>query len=186
MAPISILGIAGSLRRGSYNAMALKAAQALAPDGVTVTIFDRLGEIPPYDDDVRVKDGFPEPVEALRTAIRAADALLLVSPEYNYSIPGVLKNAIDWASRAPDQPFAGKPAAIMGASGGLLGTARMQYHLRQCLVFLDVHVINKPEVMIGQAPQKFAADGKLTDQATGQFITGLLEALAAWTKRLQG
>ena len=184
MAPISILGISGSLRQGSYNTMALKAAQALAPDGITVTIFDRLREIPLYDDDVRAKDGFPEPVEALRTAIRAADALLLVSPEYNYSIPGVLKNAIDWASRAPDQPFADKPVAIMGASPGLLGTARMQYHLRQCFVFLDSRVLNKPEIMIGQVAAKFDADGNLTDEPTTALIKAQLEALVAWAKRL--
>jgi chromate reductase len=182
---LKILGIAGSLRRGSLNAMALRAAQRLVPEGVTIDIFDRLREIPPYDDDERVSVGFPPAADALREGLRAADALLIASPEYNYSIPGQLKNAIDWASRAPDQPFADKPVAIMGASPGLLGTARMQYHLRQCFVFLDARVLSKPEVMIGQAAQKFDAEGNLADDATANIIAALLTALAAWTERLR-
>lgn len=183
---MKILGISGSLRRASLNTMALQAATRLVPDGVTIDIFDQLRDIPPYDDDVRLETGFPPAAEALREGIRAADALLIVSPEYNYSIPGVLKNALDWASRAPDQPFADKPVAIMGVSPGLLGTARMQYHLRQCFVFLDARVLNKPEVMIGQAAGKFDAEGHLTDEATAQFIRTQLEALQAWTIRLRG
>jgi chromate reductase len=182
---VKILGISGSLRRGSLNSMALRAAQRLVPEGVSIDVFDLLREIPPYDDDVRASTGFPPAVDALREGIRAADALLIVSPEYNYSVPGLLKNAIDWASRAPDQPFADKPVAIMGASPGLLGTARMQYHLRQCFVFLDARVLSKPEVMIGQATQKFDSEGNLTDDATANMIGALLAALAAWTDRLR-
>ena len=125
------------------------------------------------------QQGFPAPVEDLRARIKAADGLLIVTPEYNYSIPGVLKNAIDWASRPPEQPFDGKPIGLMGASGGTLGTARAQYHLRQCFVFLNGLVMNRPEVMIPQAQNKFDADGKLTDQATRDFI-------AAHLGRVQG
>ena len=118
------------------------------------------------------QQGFPAPVEDLRARIKAADGLLIVTPEYNYSIPGVLKNAIDWASRPPEQPFDGKPIGLMGASVGTHGTSRAQYHLRQCFVFLNGLVMNRPEVMIPQAQNKFDAEGKLTDQATRDFIVG--------------
>jgi chromate reductase len=111
--------------------------------------------------------------------------LLIVTPEYNYSIPGVLKNAIDWASRPPEQPFDGKPIGVMGASAGVLGTARAQYHLRQCFVFLNGLVMNRPEVMIPQAQNKFDAEGKLNDQATREFITAHLAAFKAWVLRLK-
>src|SRR5271167_2054766 len=153
---ISVLGICGSLRRASYNMAALRAAIALKPAGMSVTVAD-ISQIPPYNEDVRA-EGFPPPVETLRRQIAAADALLFVTPEYNYSMPGVLKNAIDWASRPPDQPFAGKPVAIMGAGAGMAGTARAQYDLRRCCVFLDMHPINKPEVLIGQCHTKFDAE----------------------------
>ena len=132
---INVLGFAGSLRQGSYNKMALRAAIELAPAGMTIETFD-LAPIEPYNEDVKQR-GFPPPVQEFREKIRAADALLIVTPEYNYSIPGVLKNAIDWASRPPEQPFNGKPIAIMGVSPGRLGSARAQYHLRQCFVFLN-------------------------------------------------
>lgn len=181
---LEVLGLCGSLRQGSYNRMALRAAQKLAPEGMAITAFEELRAIPPYDEDVKAQ-GFPPPVQALRERIKTADALLIVTPEYNYSVPGVLKNAIDWASRPPEQPFADKPIAIMGASPGMFGTARAQYHLRQCFVFLDAKILNRPEVMIGQVPQKFDQDGNLTDEATAKFIRGLLEALAAWTLRLR-
>ncbi|MGH8377718.1 MAG: NADPH-dependent FMN reductase, partial [Gammaproteobacteria bacterium] len=127
---------------------------------------------------------FPPVVESLREKIRRADALLIVTPEYNYSMPGVLKNAIDWASRPPDQPFNDKPVAIMGASGSLLGTARAQYDLRRSCVFLNMHPINKPEVMIAQAQNKFDASGRLTDEMTRKLIGELLVNLAVWTRRL--
>src|SRR5829696_4571521 len=132
---ISVLGICGSLRQGSYNMAALRTAIALKPADMNVTIAD-ISQIPLYNEDVREK-GFPPPVETLRRQIKEADALLFACPEYNYSMSGVLKNAIDWASRPPDQPFAGKPVGIIGASPGRLGSARAQYHLRQCFIFLN-------------------------------------------------
>ncbi|AOO84900.1 NADPH-dependent FMN reductase [Bosea vaviloviae] len=181
--PVRIIGISGSLRAGSFNTAALRAAIELAPEGVTIETAE-IGDLPLYNDDVRLV-GFPPPAQRLREQLSAADAILFVTPEYNYSIPGVLKNAIDWASRPPSQPFDGKPVAIMGASGGILGTARAQYQLRQMLIFLNAFPINKPEVMIGQAPTKFDEDGRLTDEPTRDFIRQLLEALAAWTNRLR-
>jgi chromate reductase len=180
---ITVLGLCGSLRRGSFNRMALRAAAELAPQGMTVEPFERLGDIPPYNDDVR-EAGYPPVVQELRQRIASADAVLFVSPEYNYSVPGILKNAIDWASRPPAPPFDGKPVAIMGASQGLFGTARAQYHLRQTCVFINAFPLNRPEVMIGQAQQKFDADGRLKDEQTRQFIADLLQSLALWTRRL--
>jgi len=183
-APITILGLCGSLRARSYNRMALQAAGELLPAGAKLETFDRLRDIPPYDGDEQQK-GYPPAAQLLREQIAAADALLIVTPEYNYSIPGVLKNAIDWASRQPAPPFDGKPVAIMGASPGQFGTARAQYHLRQVLMCLNGLVLNKPEVMINQAAKKFDVDGKLTDEASRTFVADLLAALVAWTKRLQ-
>jgi chromate reductase len=183
MDEIKVLGISGSLRGGSYNTATLRAARELVPPGMKIDTFD-LAPIPLYNEDVRVK-GFPSPVEELRSRIRAADALLLVTPEYNYSIPGVLKNAIDWASRPPDQPFEGKPIAILGASPSMLGTARCQYHLRQVFVFLNAHILNRPEIMIAEAPKKFDAEGRLTDDKARALIGKQLVALADWTKQLK-
>jgi len=178
-----ILAFCGSLRKGSYNRMTLNAAIALAPGGVEIETFDKLGEVPPYNEDVRAR-GFPPVIEALREKVRAADALLFVTPEYNYSVPGVLKNAIDWVSRPPDQPFKGKPCAIMGASISMLGAARAQYHLRQTMVFLDVHPLNQPEVMIAAAQNKFDDRGNLNDDMAKKLIGQLLANLVAWTKLL--
>jgi chromate reductase, NAD(P)H dehydrogenase (quinone) len=180
---LKVLGIAGSLRTGSYNKAALRAAVELKPSGIEIEIFD-IATIPVYNEDVR-EQGFPPIVEQFRDKIRGADALLMVTPEYNYSVPGVLKNAIDWASRPPDQPFNDKPVAIMGASGSVLGTARAQYHLRQTCVFLNMHPINKPEVMIARAGEKFDANSRLTDETTRKLIADLLVNLTAWTRRLQ-
>ena len=180
---LRILGIAGSLRDGSYNRAALRAAQALAPAGIRVDVFD-IKDLPPFNDDLVPHP--PQAVVDLKASVRAADALLFVTPEYNYSIPGVLKNAIDWGSRPyGNSAWEGKAAAIMGASTGSIGTARAQYHLRQMFVFLDVHPINKPEVMIGHAAQKFDAQGNLTDGKTQAFIRQLLENLAAWSRQLK-
>ena len=179
---LNVLGICGSLRKGSYNMAALRTAIELRPPGMNVTIAD-IGSLPLYDEDVRAQ-GFPAPVETLRQQIKAADALLFACPEYNYSMSGVLKNAIDWASRPPDQPFAGKPCAILGAAAGMAGSARAQHHLRQSCVFLDMHPLNKPEVLIGQAQTKFDADGRLTDEAARGFIRDLMAALARWTQTL--
>jgi chromate reductase, NAD(P)H dehydrogenase (quinone) len=180
---LKVLGFAGSLRKGSYNRAALRVAQALAPPGMVIEDFD-LSSFPLYNEDVRLL-GFPPVVAEFRSRIAAADALLIVTPEYNYSIPGVLKNAIDWASRPPDQPFAGKPIGIMGASPSMLGTARAQYHLRQCFIYLDAHPLNRPEVMIAAAQTKFGEDGTLHDETTRNFIRDLLVGLAGWTERLR-
>ncbi len=180
---LKILGIAGSLRRGSFNAAALRAAQELAPAGMTIDIFD-IAPIPLYNEDVKAQ-GFPPVVADLRARIKAADGLLLATPEYNYSTSGVLKNVIDWASRPPEQPFDGKPIALMGASGGALGTARAQYHLRQMFIFLNAHILNRPEVFIGGAASKFDAEGKLTDQPTRDFVAAMLVAYKAWIGKLR-
>src|SRR6202023_3262400 len=179
---IKVLGICGSLRKGSYNMAALRAAIAQKPPGMTIEVAD-ISQIPLYDENVR-QQGFPPPVETLRGQIPAADALLFACPEYNYSMSGVLKNAIDWASRPPDQPFAGKPCAIIGAAAGMAGSARAQYDLRRSCVFLDMHPLNKPEVLIGQAQTKFDADGNLTDEAGRNFTRDLMTALAAWTRQI--
>jgi chromate reductase len=181
--PLQILGLSGSLRKKSFNSAALRAARQLLPDGMAIEIFD-LAPIPMYNEDVR-EQGFPEPVQQLRDKIAAADALLIVSPEYNYSIPGPLKNAIDWVSRPPNQPFDGKPIAIMGASPGSLGTARAQYHLRQVFVYLNGMILNRPEVMIAAAHTRFDEQGNLTDGATSEHIQKMLIALAEWTHRLR-
>jgi chromate reductase len=180
---VNILGIAGSLRKGSYNRGLLRAAQQLAPKGISIESFD-LDGIPLYNQD---DDGSPPArVAELKARIRAADAVLFVTPEYNYSIPGVLKNAIDWASRPyGDSAWEGKPVAVMGASGGSQGTSRAQYHLRQCFVFLNMHALNKPEVLIGGAPQKFDAEGNLTDEKAREMVGRLVEALADWARKLR-
>jgi chromate reductase len=180
---MDILGISGSLRKGSLNTAALRAARELAPAGVAIEIAD-LSEIPLYNDDV-LAQGFPPAVERFRQQIRAADALLFASPEYNYSITGVLKNAIDWASRPPDQPLAGKPAAVMGASRGVAGTARSQATLRQIGVFVDLKFVNKPEVAMGAAQDRFDAEGKLIHEHTRELIRRLLVALVEWTVLLK-
>jgi chromate reductase len=180
---LKILGIAGSLRRGSFNTAALRAAQELAPAGMTIDIFD-IAPIPLYNEDVKVL-GLPPVVADLRARIKTADGLVLATPEYNYSTSGVMKNAIDWASRPPEQPFDSKPIALMGASGGALGTARAQYHLRQMFIFLNAHVLNRPEVMIGGATSKFDAEGKLTDQATRDFLGTMLTAFKVWIEKLR-
>ena len=143
-----------------------------------------ISAFPLYNEDVRAQ-GFPAAVQTFREQIAAADALLFVTPEYNYSVSGVLKNAIDWASRPPNQPFDGKPVAMMGASAGTLGTARAQYHLRQTCVFLNMCPVNKPEVMIPQAQNRFDAEGRLTDETAKGLIKQLMESLQAWTLRLK-
>jgi chromate reductase, NAD(P)H dehydrogenase (quinone) len=176
---ISVLGICGSLRKGSFNMAALNTAIELKPAGMQVTVAD-ISQIPLYNEDVYAQ-GFPPPVETLRQQIKAADALLFACPEYNYSMTGVLKNAIDWASRPPDQPFAGKPCAILGAAAGLAGSARAQSDLRRSMVFLDLHPLSQPEVLIFQAHTKFDANGKLTDDVARGLIGRLMTALYGWT-----
>ena len=180
---MKVLAMVGSLRQGSYNKLALRAAMELKPAGMEIEVGD-IGALPLYNDDVR-EAGYPSPVQKLREQVRGADALLFVTPEYNYSVPGVLKNAIDWCSRPPDQPLDGKPAAIMGASTGRLGTARAQYHLRQICVFVNVLPVNRPEVMLSGAAKLFDADGRLNDEPTRKFIGDLLVSLEAWTRKLK-
>jgi chromate reductase len=177
--PFHILGFAGSLRKDSYNKALLRIASELMPKNAEFTAFDLEG-IPPFNQDLETRP--PEKVVDFKNNIRWADAILIATPEYNYSIPGVLKNAIDWASRPPtDNVLYDKAVAIMGASTGMLGTARAQYHLRQCFVFLNMHAVNKPEVMISFAREKFDADGKLKDEKALRSIAELIESLIALT-----
>ena len=180
---MKVVAMVGSLRQGSYNKLALRAAQELKPADMEIDSPD-LSALPLYNDDIR-QEGYPAAVQEFRARIHAADALLFVTPEYNYSLPGVLKNAIDWASRPPQQPLDGKPAAIMGASTGRLGTARAQYHLRQIGVFVNLHFINRPEVMIAGAASVFDASGQLTDEGARKLIAELLVNLRDWTLKLQ-
>src|SRR5215213_1942366 len=182
--PIRILGIAGSLRRDSYNRAALRAATELVPQDATIEIFELYG-IPGFNEDEEQNP--PEKVVELKRRVREADAILFVTPEYNYSVPGLLKNAIDWASRPyGDSAWSGKPVAIMGASVGTIGTARAQYHLRQMFVFLNMYAVNQPEVMVANAHKHFDENGNLTDEKAKTLVRQLLEELVSWTKRLQG
>ena len=181
---VNVLGICGSLRKGSYNRMLLRAAQEVAPEGMSITIYPTIGDIPLYDEDLRLA-GEPEPVTRLKAAMRQADALLIATPEYNYSIPGVLKNAIDWASRPPaESPLARKPTAILGAAGAMSGTMRAQLALRQVFVFTDTPSVLKPEVYVTFAADKFDTEGRLTDGTARQLIGKLLVALAELTERV--
>ena len=180
---IRIGGIAGSLRKGSYNKSALQAARKFVPKGSSMDIIDLEG-IPGFNQDLEQE--FPAPARVFKSKVKAADAILIVTPEYNYSVPGVLKNAIDWASRPyGDSAWNGKPVAIMGASPAMLGTARAQYHLRQMFVFLNMFPLNQPEVMIANASEKFDEQGDLKDPQTVQKIKELLETLVEWTIQLK-
>lgn len=178
-----ILGISGSLRSGSYNTQALRACNVFVPEGSVLEIAT-LHDIPLYNADVQA-EGFPENVVALSERVVAADAVLICSPEYNFSVPGVLKNVLDWLSRVDTKPLASKPTAIMGASTGRLGTARMQYHLRQILVSFDASLINKPEVMISGASTAFNEDGSFADERTVSVVQSLLQALVKHTEMLK-
>jgi chromate reductase len=164
--PIKLVAFCGSLRKASFNRMALNAFIERLPAGTSAQIIEI--DWPLYNADIQAQ-GFPDKVQAAQKAMLEADGLVLVTPEYNYGPSGVLKNAIDWLSRMTPQPFAAKPIAMFGASGGVLGSARAQYQLRQIMVFLDGRPVNKPEVMIGAAQTRFA-DGKLTDEATGKLL----------------
>jgi chromate reductase len=183
---IRILGVSGSLRKGSSNTALLRSAIEIAETSKLPLSFTTasIGDIPLYDEDARAA-GLPAAVARLREAIAAADALLIVTPEYNYSVPGVLKNAIDWASRPPAQPFAGKPVAIMGVSSGMSGTMRAQYHLRQMAVFLDMHPMNKPEVFVRNGKDAFDGNGRLIDDATRKVVEQQLVAFVDWIRRLE-
>ena len=180
---VHVLGFAGSLRRGSYNLALLRAAAELAPPEVQIETFDLEG-IPVFSQDL--EPDMPARVKEFKAQIKSADAILIVTPEHNYSVPGVLKNAIDWASRPPgDNSFYNKPVAMMSASTGILGGARAQYHLRQCFVFLDMHAVNRPEIFVGKAADKFDAAGKLNDPKARELIVTLLQTLADWTIKLK-
>jgi len=180
---ISILAFGGSLRKGSYNKALLRAALEMAPGDAQVEAFD-IAEIPPFNQDLEKN---PSPVvKEFKAKVKAADAVLIVTPEYNYSIPGFLKNAIDSASRPyGDNAFDGKPVAFMGASIGMLGTARAQYHLRQACVWLNMYPLNSPEVMVPFAQEKVDESGKLTDGKTREKIKELLEALVTWARKFK-
>jgi chromate reductase len=181
--PLRFVVMVGSLRKGSYNAAIARALPALAPDGVEIAPLPSVGDFPLYNFDVQAQ-GFPPIVTEAGQAIRDADGLIIVTPEYNYSIPGVIKNAIDWISRLPSQPFAGKPVAIESASTGNYGGVRAQLHLRHALVYLDALAFNRPEVIIPQVNTKVdAATGDLTDPATRGFIADQLKAFAAFVRR---
>jgi chromate reductase, NAD(P)H dehydrogenase (quinone) len=180
MQEISILGFAGSLRKDSYNKAILRAAVELIPKNAVIEIFDLEG-IPFFNQDLENQPHGK--VSEFKSKIRAADAILIATPEYNYSIPGVLKNAIDCASRPyGDNALEDKPVALMGASIGMLGTARAQYHLRQCFVFLNMHPLNRPEVMVTFAQEKIDTSGRVTDQTTREKIKELIESLVVWTQ----
>ncbi len=175
--PLRLLGIAGSLRSASYNRSLLEAARELAPEGVEIETFD-LDDIPMFNQDVEA-EGDPEPVAALKAAIREADALLVVTPEYNYGLPGVLKNALDWASRPPlGSPLSRKPVAVMGASPGVRGTARAQEQLEQTLSFPRATVVPDGQLRVGEAYEKFDEEGKLVDEATREQVRELLAGLS--------
>ncbi len=178
---MKILAICGSLRKESFNKGALRAAIEVAPKGVKIETAE-IGNLPLFNQDFEKNP--PEIVVEFKKKIGSADAILFVTPEYNYSISGVLKNAIDWASRPyGDSAWEGKPAAIMGVSSGTKGTVRAQLQLRQMFIFLNIYALNKPELMI-DATGKFDPDGNLTDEETKERISELLKALAAWTQKL--
>ncbi len=183
-APIRILGFAGSLRAASYNRALLRAAAERLPAGVSLDIFD-LKAVPLYDGDVEAA-GDPDGVAAFKAAIRAADGVLMVTPEYNHGVPGVMKNAIDWASRPPcgaalDQ----KPVAIMGASPGITGSARGQSQLRQAFEFTNSYAMPQPEMLVFKAHEKFDPEGRLTDETTAEFLGKFMAAFAAWVRRFK-
>jgi chromate reductase len=176
---LNVLTICGSLRKGSYNAMVQRLLPSLAPEGMTLKVAPSFADFPIYNADIQTGSGFPPAVNALADAIRAADGVIFITPEYNFSIPGGLKNAIDWVSRLPNQPFAGKPIALQSASPGPVGGARVQYDLRKSMVFLDAYVLNKPEIFIGGAAAKLdEATGELKDETTRNFIKQQLVAFA--------
>lgn len=182
---LEILGISGSLRSSSYNSALLRAATELAPEGVHIEIFRGLGDLPPYNDDERLL-GEPASVTRIKQAIVAADAILIVTPEYNNSVPGVLQNAIDWISRPPaESPLRGKPAGIAGVATGNFGTVRAQSALRQVLASTATLPMVRPELAVFQAASRFDADGNLTDETTRELLRNYLAALATWVRRLQ-
>jgi chromate reductase len=182
--PLRILGFAGSLRMGSYNRALLRAAREVAPAGMSIEIYDLAG-IPLYNADVEAK-GDPIPVAEFKVAIRKADGVLMATPEYNHGVPGVMKNAIDWASRPPRSAvLSGKPVGLIGASPGITGTARGQSQLRQAFEFTNSYAMPQPELLVFHANEKFNAEGRLTDDTTRGLLQSYLEALAKWVGRFK-
>lgn len=179
---IQVLGICGSLRKKSFNMAGLRAAGELMPAGMTMTIAE-IGDMPLYNQDV-LDAGMPEAVKRFRAQLKAADGVLIASPEYNFSVTPALKNAIDWASRPPDQPWQDMPIAIFSCTGGPVGGARVQYDLRKILTQIWGHVLPRPEVFIGNSASKFDAEGRLTDETTRKFLTDLLVGFQAWIERM--
>jgi chromate reductase len=180
-----IVGIAGSLRQGSYNRALLRAAVGLAPSGMTIEVNDLI-EVPLYNADVEAA-GDPPAVAALKQAIKSADGVLFVTPEYNHGVPGVMKNAVDWCSRPPKEAaLNAKPVGIIGASPGIVGSARGQSQLRQAFEFTNSYCMPQPEILVFKAHEKFDAEGKLTDEATAKFLGEYLVAFEAWVKRFAG
>jgi chromate reductase, NAD(P)H dehydrogenase (quinone) len=176
---LNVVSICGSLRKGSYNRMVMNALQGYAPEGMRIAEAPSYAEFPLYNADIQNSAGFPAPVQTMAEAIRAADGVIFVSPEYNYSIPGALKNAIDWVSRLPNQPFVGKPVAIISAAAGILGGGRMQYDLRRCMIFVDALTMNKPEIFIGNVSQRIdEKTGQIKDEQAIGFIKQQLAAFA--------
>jgi chromate reductase, NAD(P)H dehydrogenase (quinone) len=178
---LTVISICGSLRKGSYNRIVLNALPRLAPEAMQITEAPPFHEFPLYDADIQNSSGFPTAVNTLANAIRAADGIIFVTPEYNFGIPGGLKNAIDWVSRLPNQPFAGKPVALQSASPGPLGGGRVQYDIRRSMVFLDAFTLNKPEIFIGNCAQRLdEKTGQITDAQTRDFIKQQLAAFAKY------
>jgi chromate reductase, NAD(P)H dehydrogenase (quinone) len=184
---MNIASICGSLRKGSYNRMLMNALAGLAPAGMSIKEAPSFSEFPLYNADIQNTTGFPAAVGTLADVIRAADGVIVCTPEYNFSLPGGLKNAIDWLSRLPNQPFAGKPIALQSASPGPLGGGRVQYELRRTMVFLDALTLNKPEIFVGGCASKFdEKTGELKDEPTRTFVTQQLEAFAKFVARHGG
>jgi chromate reductase len=184
MAGLNVISICGSLRKGSFNRLLMNSLQGHAPAGLTIKEAPSFAEFPLYNADLQNSAGFPSPVNTLAEAIRAADGVIIVTPEYNFSTPGALKNAIDWVSRVPNQPFAGKPVALQSASPGPLGGARVQYDLRKSLVFLDALTLNKPEIFVGNCASKIDENtGEIKDEATRNFIKQQLESFARFIEK---
>jgi chromate reductase, NAD(P)H dehydrogenase (quinone) len=176
---LNVVSICGSLRKGSYNRIVMNALQGYAPEGMRIAEAPSYAEFPLYNADIQNSTGFPAPVQTLAEAIRGAGGVIFVSPEYNYGVPGPLKNAIDWVSRLPNQPFANKPIALISASAGILGGGRMQYDLRRSMIFLDAWTMNKPEIFIGNVSQKIdEKTGQIKDEQAIGFIKQQLAAFA--------
>jgi chromate reductase len=184
MADLNVISICGSLRKGSYNRMLMNTLPGLAPGGMKIKEAPSFAEFPLYNADIQNSTGFPAPVNTLAEAIRSADGVIIVTPEYNFSTPGGLKNALDWVSRLPNQPFAGKPVALQSASPGPLGGGRVQYDLRKTFVFLDALTLNKPEIFVGNFGSKFdEKTGEIKDDATRNFVKQQLESFAKFIEK---